>query len=84
MSRVDFLTDEEYYSLNEQGRLLVDITAATKAGDYEKATLLRQNLIIPAEALMALKRTRGAEAIISRKLRTETAEAKYGKDWLNH
>ena len=77
------LTPEQYNQLDDQGKLLADITAATQAGDYEKAALLRQNLIIPAEALMALKRTRGAQAIIDRKLRTETAEAKYGKDWLN-
>ncbi len=77
------LTPEQYNQLDDQGKLLADITAAKQAGDYEKAALLRQNLIAPAEALMALKRARGPQAIIDRKLRTETAEAKYGKDWLN-
>ena len=81
---VSFLTDEQYERLDEQGKLLADIAEAKLAGDYDKAALLRQNVIAPAEALMALKRSAGAQAIIDRKLRTETAEAKYGKDWLNH
>ena len=78
-----FLTPEQYNQLDEQGKLLADITAAKQAGDYEKAALLRQNLIVPAEALLALKRSRGAQVIRDWKLRTETAEAKYGKDWLD-
>ncbi|MFK7866400.1 MAG: hypothetical protein AB8B77_03065 [Alphaproteobacteria bacterium] len=83
MAIVSYLSDEEYNLLDDQGKLLAEITEAKINGDYEKAALLRQDLIIPAEALMALKRSSGAEAIISRNLRTETAEAKYGKNWLN-
>ncbi len=77
------LTPEQYNQLDDQGKLLADITTAKQAGDYEKAALLRQNLIAPAEALMALKRFRGAQVIRDWNLRTETAEAKYGKDWLD-
>lgn len=77
------LTEQEKSTLTPNGRLLVEIMEAKQAGDDEKASLLRQNLIIPAEALMALKRSGGAQDIIDWKLRTETAEAKYGKDWLN-
>lgn len=77
------LTEQDKSTLSPNAQLLVQIMEAKDAGDYEKADLLRQNLIIPAEALMALKRAGGAQEIISRNLRTETAEAKYGKDWLN-
>ena len=77
------LTPEQYNQLDDQGKLLADIMEAEANGDKTKANKLMQDLIIPAEALMALKRARGPQAIIDRKLRTETAEAKYGKDWLN-
>jgi hypothetical protein len=37
---------------------------------------------IPAYALMSLKKRRGVDFILGKELRTETAEAEYGKDWL--
>ena len=77
------LTPEQYNQLDDQGKLLADIMAADANGDEAKADRLMQDLIIPAEALMALKRARGAQVIRDWNLKTETAEAKYGKDWLN-
>ena len=78
------LTEEQKQQLSPNGRLNVEIMEARQRGDNETADRLMQNLIIPAEALMAAKRAMGAEWIKERNLRTETAEAKYGKDWLNH
>ena len=60
---VSFLTDEEYQQLTPNGRLLADITEAELQGDEEKADLLRQKVLYPAEALMALKRSRGEQII---------------------
>ncbi len=78
------LTPEQYNQLDDQGKLLADIMEAQQRNDWDLADRLRQDLIIPAEALMALKRSRGAQVIKDWNLKTETAEAKYGKDWLNH
>ena len=77
------LTEEQKQQLTPNGRLNVEIMEARQRGDNETADRLMQNLIIPAEALMAAKRAMGAEWIEERKLKTETAEAKYGKNWLN-
>ena len=67
---------------DSQVRLLMHLSELTNADRWEEAQILRQQLIIPAEALMATKKLRGAQFILDRKVRTETAEAKYGKDWL--
>ena len=67
---------------DSQVRLLMRINELKRADRYDEAAILRQRLIIPAEALMAAKKLHGAQFIIDNKVRTETAEAKYGKDWL--
>lgn len=68
---------------DSQVRLLGAILDAMKSGDEEMAEILCRQLIIPAETLMATKKTRGAQWIRDQKLRTETAEAKYGTGWLD-
>lgn len=75
-------TPEEYAQLDEQTKLLVDITEASMRGEDELSWALTKKLIIPAETLMAAKLANGADWIRHRGLRTETAEVKYGKDWL--
>ena len=82
-STTPLFTEEEKQQMTPNSQLLVEILEAKRAGDYEKARKLRQNLIIPAEALMAAKRSRGADWLRAQNLRLETAEAKYGKDWLD-
>lgn len=67
-------------SNDEAVHLLVE---ADRRGDEETARELRKQVIYPAEALLAAKRNMGAEWIRKSGFRTETAEAKYGKDWLD-
>ena len=77
------LTEEQEQRLTPNGRLLAKILEAQKRGDEDLASELRMDLIIPAETLMATKKNMGADWIRSEGLRTETAEEKYGKDWLD-
>ncbi len=81
---VDPQTGKPYGDDDEsQLRLLQRINELKGADRYDEAVIYRQQLIIPAEGLMALKKSRGAQVIRDWNLRTETAEAKYGKDWLD-
>ena len=59
------------------------VVEAVQRGDHETARELRKQVIYPAEALLAAKRNMGAEWIRAQGYKTETAEAKYGKDWLD-
>ena len=68
---------------DSQVRLLMRINELKRADRYDEAALYRQQLIIPATALMVAKKLSGTQWIRDRKLRTEKAEAKYGKDWLD-
>lgn len=68
---------------DSQVRLSGKILEAIQHDDDALHTLLLQQLIIPAEALMAVKKTQGSQWIRDHKLRTGTAEKKYGKDWLD-
>lgn len=69
--------------LSPNGQLLHRIREADRRGDHETAGALRKQVVYPAEALLAAKRNMGPEWIRKEGLRTETAEAKYGKDWLD-
>lgn len=77
------LTPEQFAQLTPNGQLLHRVGEAMDRGDYETARELRKGVIYPAEALLAAKRNMGADWIRKEGLRTETAEAEYGKDWLD-
>ena len=77
------LTPDQVAQLTPNGQLLHRLIEATQAGDEETASKLHKQVIYPAEALLAAKRNMGAEWIRAEGYRTETAEAKYGKDWLD-
>lgn len=77
------LTPEQVAQLTPNGLLLRRIREADRRGDHETASELRKQVIYPAEALLAAKRNMGADWIRKEGLRTETAEAEYGKDWLD-
>lgn len=77
------LTPDQVTQLTPNGQLLHRVGDAMDRGDYEVARELRKNVIYPAEALLAAKRNMGADWIRKEGFRTETAEAKYGKDWLD-
>lgn len=68
---------------DSQVRLLDAMLEAMESNDHATASLLLQQLIIPAGALMGAKKTQGAQWIRDRKLRTETAEKEYGPGWLD-
>ncbi len=78
-----YLKDEEKAGLDENCILLAESQAADEAGDVATAWAWLQLAELPAPALLAAKRTNGAEWIRRHGLRTETAEAAYGKDWLD-
>ena len=67
-------------SNDEAVHLLIE---ADRRGDEETASELRRVVTYPAEALLSAKRNMGADWIRKQGFRTETAEAKYGQDWLD-
>jgi hypothetical protein len=77
-----YLADEKREGLTQNGVYLAESTAAISAGDDETAWEWLKYVEIPAYALMAMKKNQGADFIRSKGLRTETAEAVYGKNWL--
>ncbi len=76
-------TEEEKVKSRRNSEVLSSILDAKERGDYETANELRKQLVIPAEALMAAKDVMGADWIRSEGVRTETADEKYGPDWLD-
>jgi hypothetical protein len=77
------LTPEQVERLSPNGKLLHLLGEARKRGDEEAERELRKQIVYPAEALLAAKINLGADWIRNEGLRTETAEEKYGKDWLD-
>lgn len=77
------LTPDQVAQLTPNGKILHHLMDAMLVGDEETAKELRKQLVYPAEALLVAKRNMGADWIKKEGLRTEAAEQKYGKDWLN-
>ena len=77
-----YLTEDERAGLLENERYLDESDAAAKAGDMDTAWAWLRLAELPAHALMAAKNLNGADWIKQKGLRTETAEKRYGKDWL--
>ena len=77
------LSPDDFARLTPNGQLLHRIREATRRGDEATARELRKQVVYPAEALLAAKRNMGADWIREEGLRCETAEAHYGKDWLD-
>lgn len=83
-----YLSDAERQELmeervSENTLYAIEAQEATKADDSETAWAWLALAEIPAHTLLALKRVEGADYIRARGLRTESAEAAYGKDWLD-
>ena len=76
------LTEEEFESLPENLQVIHRMQQARDRGDRETYHRLRRQLKVPAETLMAAKRSMGADSIRKRGQRTELADAKHGPDWL--
>lgn len=77
-----YLPEEEKAGLDFDCLCAAESQAADDAGDEETAWEWLRLAEIPAHALMAAKKTHGADWIRKMGLRTETAEKVYGKDWL--
>lgn len=56
---------------------------ARDRGDMETYRRLQRQLKVPAETLMAARRSMGADRIRLRGFRMELADAKCGPDWLD-
>jgi len=78
-----YLTDEEKKGLSQNGIYLAESAAADRAGDEEVSWAWLAMAELPAPALLAAKRSNGADWIRNHGLRTASAEAAYGKDWLD-
>ena len=78
-----YLKDEEKIGLDDNCILLAESAAADEAGDEETSWEWLALAELPAHALLAAKRSNGADWVRRHGLRTETAEAAYGKDWLD-
>jgi len=78
-----YLKEEEKTGLDQNCIYAAESGAADKAGDEEAAWEWLALAEIPAHALLAAKRSNGSDWIRRHGLRTETAEAIYGKDWLD-
>lgn len=86
-------TPKSYLSAKEREELLrrnnmnfvyaCESQCARKAGDEETAWRWLALTKAPAHALMFLKLTRGAQFIRDHQFDTRTAEAAYGKNWLD-
>lgn len=77
-----YLPDAEREGLTQNGIYLAESQAAGEAGDEETAWAWLKYAELPAYALMTMKVNLGADFIREKGLRTETAEARYGKNWL--
>ena len=77
------LTTEQRAALPRNSKILVAMLEAEDRGDKAESDRLFSALEIPAHTLMAIKETRGADWIRSRKLNTRLADEKYGPGWLD-
>jgi len=83
-----YLSDAERQELMEERvsenmMYLIESHEACNAGDTETGWAWLALAELPASSLLALKRVEGADYIRAKGLRTESAEAAYGKDWLD-
>lgn len=69
--------------MSQNGLYAAESAAARRAEDLETGWAWLALAEIPAPALLALKRVEGPDYIRALGLRTESAEAAYGKDWLD-
>lgn len=78
-----YLNDERKKGLSSNALYLAESAAADRAGDEETSWAWLRLAELPAHALLAAKRTNGADWIRKHGLKTETAEKQYGRDWLD-
>lgn len=78
-----YLSEEDKKGISQNLVYVMESHEADKVGDVESAIAWLQLVEIPAESLLALKHYGGADFIREMGLQTHTAEAVYGKDWLD-
>jgi hypothetical protein len=77
-----YLAETDRVDLDDQDRYIQESLAAGDAGDEDAAWAWLRYVEAPASALHLLKAIAGADFIRQKGLHTATAEATYGKDWL--
>ena len=77
------ITDEEIAEAKEQFEVLRAIRKARKRGDRAAELELNKKFLVPAESLMAIKKSDGPEWIRERCYNTKKADEKYGPGWLD-
>lgn len=78
-----YLTDEDREGLTQNAIYVAESMAADDAGDEETSWEWLKLAEHPAHSLLAMKLHHGADWVRNSGLRLETAEAAYGKDWLD-
>lgn len=71
------LSEEKFIELMDA------LDAADEAGDEERACEIRKQIPFAAPALMAAKKSMGADWIRKRCYNTTLADEKYGEGWLD-
>ena len=77
------LTEEDFAETDEQVAVLEAIHEAQDRGDRAGELALNKKLLVPAESLMAAKRSMGADWVRERGYNTRLADEKYGEGWLD-
>lgn len=76
-------TDDDLERFAPNDALLQQLGEAEARGDEAEADAIRRQIIYPAETLLAIKESRGADWLRSRGWRLDEADRKYGKGWLD-
>src|SRR3546814_16066750 len=79
---VDY-TEEDLERFAPNDALLQQLGEAEARGDEAAVDAIRRQLIYPAETLLALKETRGADWLRRKGWRLDETDRKYGKAWLD-
>lgn len=76
-------SDEDLERFAPNDKVLPKLLDARKRGDEEEENRLMREMIYPAESLLGMKESLGADWIREMGLRTDEADRKYGKGWLD-
>lgn len=76
-------TDDDLNRFAQNDELLPLVLDAALRGDTAEESRVMQQMIYPAESLLWLKDFLGADQVRAMGLRTDEADRKFGKGWLD-
>lgn len=76
-------SDDDLERFAQNDSVLPKLIDARRRGDQAEEERLMREIIYPAESLLGLKETLGADWIREKGIRTDEADRKYGKGWLD-